>query len=107
MKVGEAAVQVLKDVLQCLTSLRINMYMLHLVSMILSSLHPFKLQEVATIPCQLPTPAPTFSAGTRLCQHCYVALGRSALLAPFPRHESMDFKQISEAPWSLPDHTYI
>lgn len=54
VKVGKEAVQVLKDVSKCLTSLQTNVYMLHLISITLSSLHPFKLQEVATIPCQLP-----------------------------------------------------
>lgn len=48
------ASEVLKDVSKCLTSLQTNVYMLHLISITLSSLHPFKLQEVATIPCQLP-----------------------------------------------------
>ena len=72
---------------------------------------PFKLQEVVTIPCQLPwspspTLAPTFNAGARLCQHCYVALGRSALLAAFPGH-IIDCKQISESPCLLPGHTCI
>ena len=85
---GEAAVQVLKDVLQCLTSLRMNMYMLHLVSMILSSLHPFKLQEVATIPCQLPTPAPTFSVQV----HVFASIAMWLLAAAPCWHLSPDMK---------------